>query len=155
MLSLTSNFAPHYHRTMTKKDKLLLLVPAGWASLFDIAITIVHQPQEYWDGDLSKKNEGNPIGTLLMENHVAGLFILSACWLILIALLGYHLPQKISKVFLLFCLMAHSYGASTWLYNLYGFWYVMAFTLFNAMLYNIIDNRVQSKKASQENVRAN
>lgn len=137
---------------MTKKDKLLLLVPAGWASLFDISITILHQPKEYWEGDLTKKNEGNPIGALFMENHVAGIFIISACWLILIALLGYYLPQKVSKIFLLFCVMAHSYGASTWLYNQYGFWYVMAFLLFNAVLYSIIDNLVGNKKLLQEHI---
>jgi hypothetical protein len=125
---------------MTQKNKLLFLIPALWTSLFDIAITITHQPKEYWNGDLTKANEGNPIGALFMENHIAGLFFISGLWIIIIALLGYFLPRQISKVFLLFCLIAHSFGASTWLSSRYGFWYALTFILFNSILYCIVDN---------------
>jgi hypothetical protein len=62
---------------MKRKDKLFFLVPALWTSLFDVAITIIHQPKEYWNGDLTKANEGNPIGALFMGIHIAGLFIIS------------------------------------------------------------------------------
>lgn len=100
---------------MTRKDKLVLLVPALWTSIFDISITVIHQSKEYWNGDLKKANEGNPIGALFMKNHVAGLFIISGLWIIVIVLLGYFLPRPIAKIFLLFCVIAHSFGASTWL----------------------------------------
>jgi len=131
---------------MTKKGKLLLLIPALWASVFDVAITTVHQSKEYWSGDLSKANEANPIGNLFMGNHVAGLFIISFFWLVLIGVLGYWLPRRIAKIFLLFCVIAHSFGASTWLTTRYGFWYIMALILFNAVLYCTIEYRVEKKE---------
>jgi len=125
---------------MTRKDKLLLLVPALWTSIFDITITVIHQSKEYWEGDLAKANEGNPIGALFMKNHVSGLFVISGLWIIAIGLLGYFLPRQASKIFLLFCVIAHSFGASTWLSTRYGFWYVITFILFNSILYCVVDN---------------
>lgn len=130
---------------MTKKDKLLLLIPALWTSLFDIAITVIHQSKEYWNGDLTRANEGNPIGAMFMKNHVSGLFIISGFWIIAIGLLGYFLPRQIRKVFLLFCVLAHTFGASTWLSSRYGFWYALTFILFNSILYCVIDNVVYNQ----------
>ena len=104
---------------------LILLIPALWASVFDTVITVVHQSKEYWSGDLKEANEGNPIGALFMKYHVSGLFILSALWWVLIGVLGYYLPGKISRVFLLFVLMAHSFGASTWLAGRHGFLFML------------------------------
>lgn len=121
------------------KRKMTLLIPALWASLFDIAITIIHQSAEYWKGNLSKANEANPIGKLFMEHHTSGLFVLSALWIGVIILLGYFLPARLARIFLLFCVMAHSFGASTWISRHYGFWYVMIFILFNSILYCTID----------------
>jgi hypothetical protein len=131
---------------MTRKDKLLLLVPALWTSIFDITITVIHQSKEYWDGDLTKANEGNPIGALFMKNHVSGLFVISGLWIIAIGLLGYFLPRQASKIFLLFCVIAHSFGASTWLSTRYGFWYVITFILFNSILYCVVDNIAHRQK---------
>jgi hypothetical protein len=120
---------------MTRNAKLILLIPALWASLFDVVLTIVHQSKAYWSGDLTAGEEGNPIGAFFMRSHVSGLFVISIAWLMIVAALGYFLPRKISSVFLLFVVMVHSYGASTWLLNRYGFWYVMVLALFNAILF--------------------
>lgn len=135
---------------MTKKNKLLSLVPALWASIFDISITVIHQSKEYWNGDLTKANEANPIGAFFMKNHIAGLFVISGFWVIAIGLLGYFLPRQIRKVFLLFCLMAHSFGASTWLSSRHGFWYVITFILFNSILYCALENIVNKKKLTHQ-----
>jgi hypothetical protein len=121
------------------KSKTLRLIPAIWASLFDIGITIIHQPNEYWNGDLTKGNEGNPVGSLFMLSHISGLFIISGLWLIIISILGYALPKRARRIFLLFCVIAHSYGASTWLSRYYDFWFAMAFILFNSILYSLIE----------------
>lgn len=125
---------------MTNKEKLFFIIPAIWAALFDIFITIFHQSPAYWNGDLNQANEGNPIGAFVMANHVSGLFVISAIWLILIAILGYKLPHKLARIFLLFALIAHSYGASTWLSNHYGFWSAIAFILFNSILYFMMED---------------
>ena len=131
---------------MRKREKLTTLIPAFWASLFDITITIVHQSKEYWNGNLNMANEGNPIGNFMMKNHVSGIFIISILWLILIGVLGFYLPRKISKIFLLFVLMVHSYGASTWISNHYGFWSIILFILFNSILFYIIDDKINKKR---------
>lgn len=128
---------------MTNKTKLFPLIPVLWASVFDIFITTVYQPKEYWQGNLSIANEGNPIGALFMKHHVSGLFVISGIWLILIVLLGYHLPRKFSRVFLLFALIAHSFGASTWLSMHWGFASTMFFILFNSILYLAVDEYVR------------
>ena len=51
---------------MNKRKKLLALIPALWASLFDTVITIVHQPKEYWNGNLNVGNEANDIGNFMI-----------------------------------------------------------------------------------------
>ncbi|MFA5298041.1 MAG: hypothetical protein WC389_07515 [Lutibacter sp.] len=127
---------------MKKREKLLALIPALWASLFDITLTIVHQSKEYWSGNLNMTNERNPIGNFMMKNHVSGIFIISIFWLILIGVVGYYLPRKISRIFLLFVLMIHSYGASTWILPNYGFWFVVVFILFNSILFYKIDDTI-------------
>ena len=94
---------------------------------------------------MDKANEGNPIGGFLMKNHVSGLFVISFIWLIIIGLVGYYLPRKYSRIFLLFILIIHSYGASSWLSQFYGFWYAIAFMLFNAILFYIIEDFANRK----------
>ncbi|WP_422858310.1 hypothetical protein ACOKFD_12990 [Flagellimonas sp. S174] len=120
---------------MTKQGKLLALIPALWASLFDSAITIVHQPKEYWDGNLDIANEANTIGNFTMKQHVSGIFIICGLWLIIIAILGYYIPEKYSRIFLLFVLIAHSFGGASWLSQRYGFWMAIVFIAFNAILF--------------------
>lgn len=130
---------------MNKNEKILALIPALWASLFDITITIVHQSKDYWNGNLDMANEGNPIGNFMMKNHVSGIFVISFFWLIVIGVLGYYLPKKISKIVLLFVLIAHSWGASTWISMHYGFWYVILFIGFNAILFYKIEDLINKK----------
>ena len=84
---------------MTRRSKLLFLVPALWTSLFDTTITVIHQPKEYWNGDLSKANEGNPIGALFMGNHVSGLFIISGFWIFAMDFLDTFYPDRLVKSF--------------------------------------------------------
>ena len=127
---------------MTKREKLLALIPALWASLFDAIITIKGQSEAYWGGNLNMANEANPIGNFMMKHHVSGIFVVCGLWFILIAILGYYLPKKTARVFLLFVLMAHSWGASSWISKEYGFWIIMIFILFNSILFYIIDNEI-------------
>lgn len=111
------------------------MAPALLASGIDIMITIVHQPLAYWEGNLSQANEGNPIGALLMSQHIAGLFILSGLWIGLIIILGLYLHHKLLRYVILFVVIAHSYGAASWLAPRYGFWSAMALILLNTVVY--------------------
>lgn len=130
---------------MNKNEKLLALIPALWASLFDTVITILGQSNDYWNGNLNMANEGNPIGSFMMKNHVSGIFIVCGLWMILIGILGYYLPGKVSRIFLLFVLIAHSWGASSWISMKFGFWPIMVFILFNAILFYKIEDIISKK----------
>jgi hypothetical protein len=130
---------------MNKREKILALIPALWASLFDTVITITHQPKEYWNGNLNLANEANDIGNFMMKQHVSGIFIVCGVWLILIGILGYYIPKKYSRIFLLFVLIAHSFGASTWLSYNYGFWTSIVFILINAILFYKVEDLINKK----------
>ncbi|MDN5204892.1 hypothetical protein QQ008_26105 [Fulvivirgaceae bacterium BMA10] len=130
---------------MNRLDRWINLAPALIASLIDITVTIVHQPKEYWEGNLDKANEGNPIGAIFMANHVSGLFLISGIEIILIMFLGYYLPNRISKYLLLFVLIAHSCATTTWIAGRYGFWSIMALALFNTLTY-LIANDIINKR---------
>jgi hypothetical protein len=138
---------------MNKRKKLLALIPALWASLFDAVITIVHQPKEYWNGNLNVANEANSIGNFMMNQHVSGIFIVCGIWLILIGILGYYIPKKYSRIFLMFVLIAHSFGAGSWLSNDYGFWTAIIFILFNSILFYKIEDLTQLSKSVPQAVR--
>jgi len=127
-------------------SKLILLIPAYWACFFDVIITIVHQSDDYWKGNLEKANEGNPIGAFFMSYHTSGLFIISIIWLIAIGIIGFYLKERMLKIFALFVLIAHTFGASTWLSFNYSFWFAIVFILLNSILYIEIDRIYETRK---------
>ncbi|OBQ46374.1 hypothetical protein JJL45_11870 [Tamlana sp. s12] len=133
---------------MNKKNKFIALIPALWTCLFDISITITHQPKEYWNGNLNTGNEANPIGDFIMKTHVSGIFIISILWLIFIGICGYYLPRKISRIFLLFVFLTHSATAISWITPNYGFWFTIIFMLFNSILFYQIDDKINKKNIS-------
>ena len=81
----------------------------------------------------------------MMKQHVSGLFIVCGIWLILIGILGFYIPKKYSRIFLLFVLIAHSFGASSWLSDNYGFWTAIIFIGFNAILFYKIEDLINKK----------
>jgi hypothetical protein len=134
---------------MKKSAKPLLIIPALWASCFDIVITILHQSEKYWQGNLSLANEGNPFGNFFMNWHQSGIFIISAFWLLLIVLLGYKLPQHLSRFFLLFVLIAHSFGGGNWLYQHYGFFSAIILFVVNAFLWELFNSGLIAQQQSK------
>jgi hypothetical protein len=125
------------------KIKYLSLVPAYFVALFDCIITITHQSKSYWNGDLKAFNEANPIGAFFMSHHVSGIFIVCLSWLIIIFIISHFLKGHIRDMYLLFVLIAHSVGASSWLSSLYGFWSWIVFVGFNSILYVLVNKKVQ------------
>jgi hypothetical protein len=126
-------------------SRILSTIPAICASLLDIGLTIYGQPAKYWEGELNLANERNPIGAFFMANHVSGLFLISGIWILMIVILGYYLPRKSSKIFLLFVLIAHSWAAASWIPKKYMFVGALSLFLFNSILYIRMDE-ISSKK---------
>lgn len=114
-------------------------IPAYFAAIIDIAVTFIYQKKEYWQGDLSQANEGNPIGAFFMANHVSGLFIVCGVWLLIIYPIGKYLPPLGSKIFLLFVVIAHSYGACSWISPRFGWTVAMVLITINTVLYVLLD----------------
>ncbi|WP_460936718.1 hypothetical protein [Spirosoma humi] len=121
------------------KNRFLLLIPAYWACLFDETVTILNQPAAYWRGNLKAGNEANPIGAVLMRNHVSGIFLISFAWLVAIGVIGYMLPEKFFKTFALIILMAHTSAAISWITPHYGFWYSITFIILNSVAFVQVD----------------
>jgi len=119
---------------------LLILVPALWACLFDLIVTIINQPNAYWKGNLQMVREGNPLIGVLMKHHILGILIFVFLWLLTIGIIGYYLPSKLLRMFSLFVLVIHTYGASSWLAESFGFWPVVNFVLLNSILFIAIED---------------
>ncbi|AWW30067.1 hypothetical protein DN752_07980 [Echinicola strongylocentroti] len=54
------------------------------------------------------------------------------------------LKRDRSKILFTFVVIAHSYGASTWLSSRHGFWYAMMLIAFNSALYIFINENSHS-----------
>ena len=94
--------------TRMKNKSWVSFIPAYWAALFDIIITITHQSTAYWQGNLTKANEGNPFGAYMMAHHVSGIFVICFIWLVIIGLVGRWYLTNIPKCFYcLFWLFIH------------------------------------------------
>ncbi|WP_422360907.1 hypothetical protein [Reichenbachiella sp.] len=131
----------------TNSTTLVKLIPPFWACLFDVFITAIHQPADYWRGELEFANEGNPIGNLFMTNHISGLFVVTLFELVVVMFLANWLTGKAQKVFLLFVVLAHSAAVTTWIAPRYGFWSFMFLTFFNAFLVVFVEDLEKRRAA--------
>ena len=133
----------------SRKINLLMIIPTFAVALFDMAITITHQPNQYWEGNLLATREGNPVAVAFMNEHVLGFFVLSAIWLSIIFLLGYFLPRKVSHFFLFVVFVLHCSAASTWVLSLGGFWLFVVFTIVACSVwwfFNRLTNNLSNKQ---------
>lgn len=136
----------------TVLHKFIMLIPAFWAALFDMTITVIYQPNEYWNGNLNIANEANPIGAFAMKYHVLGFFAISLAWLFLIGLIGSLLPKKGLVFFTLFVLLCHTWGGSSWIMNHFGFWFVMFYIFLNSFLFLYAQETYNSKSISPNKI---
>lgn len=125
------------------KNRLIIILPAFFAALLDILITIYFQPKEYWNGSLKYHNEANPIGSFAMSESIYGLFIISAIWLIIILILGIFIPYKWISYVSLFILISHTLGGCSWIMINFGFQYQFILIGINTFLF-ILTNKTNS-----------
>lgn len=117
------------------KSRLVLLVSPLFAAVVDCAVTIMYQPAAYWAGNLDVHDEVNPVGKMFLQWHQSGIFILSALWLLLVAIAIIKLPIKFSFYFSLIVVMCHTLAASSWLLPRLPLYFTMGYAAFNAILY--------------------
>lgn len=114
---------------------LLIFIPALWACLVDLLLTVKMQPTEYWSGNLLMVREGNPLIKYFMINSTSGIFIFVSAWILTFLTIGYFLPNKLLRVISLFVLVAHTYGAASWLTEFCSFWTVISYLLLNSVMF--------------------
>lgn len=115
-------------------------MPALWACTIDLILTIINQPIEYWHGSLQVANEGNPIIIYLMKISVYGLFIFLGLWLLFIGIITLYLSPLLTKMLSLFVLIAHTYGAASWLSQCCGFWAVINYIILNSVIFVVFES---------------
>ena len=103
-------------------------------------MTSIHQPKEYWNGNLEVANEDNPIVLLFMQYNISGIFLFTFLWLTLILSISYFLPPKLLRILSLFVLVAHTLGGASWLGVYYGFWYMIIFVILNSILFIVMED---------------
>lgn len=116
------------------KRNIYLCIPPAWAMTIDTIFTGVHQAQEYWKGNLTNVNEGNPVVYFFMNNHVYGLFIIYFLWLSLTLTLIYFAPKRIAMAISFAIVIGNSYGAATWIRPFYGFWFIILLFIINGII---------------------
>jgi hypothetical protein len=114
---------------------LIILTPGFLALFVDLLFTIKGQPTAYWQGNLQMVREGNPLVEFFMKSSLLGIYVFVVLWLLVIVLIGYYLPSKSLRVFALFILIAHTYGASSWLIECFNFWTVITYVLLNSIIF--------------------
>lgn len=116
------------------KRNIHLCIPPIWAMTIDLIMTSVHQASEYWKGNLTKVNEGNPVVYFFMNNHVYGIFILHLLSLSLVSTLIYFAPKRIAMIISFAFVLGNSYGAATWIRPYYGFWLTILLFIINGII---------------------
>jgi magnesium-transporting ATPase (P-type) len=120
-------------------SKLIILIPTIIVCIVDLIITTIYQYPEYWNNDLSVANEGNPVLYFAMSNHVAGLFIATFLWLLLISCICFFVPKIVTKFIALAVLIGNTWGISSWISGDYKFWLIMLLIIVNSLMFIIFD----------------
>jgi hypothetical protein len=124
---------------------LIAFTPGLWACLVDLFFTVIGQPREYWQGNLLSAKEGNPLIKILMINGTSNIFFFVLIWIFTFLSIGYLLPNNLLRVFSLFILVAHTFGAAGWIANSFSFIIVLSYIFLNSSLFIYFDKLLSDK----------
>jgi hypothetical protein len=116
------------------RDRLWLCIPPLTAMLFDTAVTVYGQAEEYWKGHHHKTNEFNPVIHAFMSTHWLGLFAITILWIAIIVPLILFLPRRLALIIASAIVLGNTWGAATWL-SLHSFWHVIVLIIVNACIF--------------------
>jgi hypothetical protein len=97
------------------KDRLWLCVPIVITDLFDVTVTMLGQPSEYWKGSYGLVNEFNPFAHWFMVIHPIGAVIYIIIDIVVISLLIIVLPLMTSKILSAFWAIGSAKAIYNWL----------------------------------------
>lgn len=117
--------------------------------LTDAGLTLLGQPDSYWQGDYLSVIEGNPLPRWLLEFHPLAFVLVLAGWVLCFSLLILLLPRRWACCAYLAVLFGHSVGAASWLLRLetYGLWWLTAF-----LMVVVAVDEVQSRRLREASI---
>ena len=98
-----------------KRRLLGVGIPCLLALLLDAGLTTLGQSQEYWTGDYSAVNEGNPFFRKLFAIHPGAAIAGYAIWAGVLIGLVLLLPEVLAVVLSVAVVFGHVAGAYTWM----------------------------------------
>jgi hypothetical protein len=102
---------------MFQRDRLWLCVAPILFCFLDQALTLYGQPPEYWAGNRTTRDEGNPIVAWCLELHPAAIAGETVLWILLFGSLILVLPWRQGVLTLsLGVTLGHLVGSATWLW---------------------------------------
>jgi hypothetical protein len=83
--------------------------------LLDAVITIIGQPASFWR-DPGTTNEGAPIVTFFLARGILPYLVVGSLYVTGTLFIASITPKKIGLTILLFMILGHSFGFTTWLH---------------------------------------
>jgi hypothetical protein len=109
------------------RSKAWLCVGPVLLCLLDQGLTLLGQPQAYWQGHFAAAFEGNPLLKTMLRHGHAGL-LLMPLWLAVVCGLVLALPRRFAMAASIAIMLGHTWGAATWMSWMLpgGYWACMA-----------------------------
>jgi hypothetical protein len=102
------------------RRRLWLCLPPLLAFVCDAALTLAHQPVQYWQGDYTAVWEGNPLVRTLMEFGPAATLAAGLAYALAFCTALLWLRTTLARVLAFLLTFGHSVGAASWLIGIYG-----------------------------------
>jgi hypothetical protein len=83
--------------------------------LIDLAVTLAYQPSEYWHQGYQFVHESNPAARWFLQIHPLAFLGASLLWILAFSAAIFSLRFATARIVALAVLLAHAFGASTWL----------------------------------------
>ena len=105
----------------TSSKRLWLVVPVWLWLVADVSLTLVGQPDSFWDGDYTTALEANPIVHPILTLGPGPFILLAILWAMFCGLFVVYFPYRLVTWFVLIAALSHAFGGCTWLVRL-GTW---------------------------------
>ena len=106
--------------------------------MLDQDITLVGQAPDYWAGNRSAANEGNPwFHWLLLQQHPLAFEAGIPAWVLRFSLVILAIPRRAAMTVSIAIVLSHTWGAVTWICWVFpiGYWVALALFLVSAVLF--------------------
>jgi hypothetical protein len=100
---------------MRKSGRLWLFTPLALAGLIDIVLTLVGQSPEYWAGDYSMTQEGNPFAEPLLAWNPWLFASAGILWLSALGTMVYLWKHRIAFIIAMIAFAGHTFGGAAWM----------------------------------------